>query len=72
MEFRDDKSYGVGHLVTATFGQWPIWPDEVKFFQKKNSLKICVVGLFIDQKEVFLHTKVNFGPKFVLTIVDIH
>jgi len=19
-------SYGAGHLVTATFGQWPIWP----------------------------------------------
>jgi len=26
--------YGAGHLVTATFGQWPIWSDEVKFFQK--------------------------------------
>jgi hypothetical protein len=28
------STYGAGHLVTATFGQWPIWSDEVKFFQK--------------------------------------
>jgi hypothetical protein len=34
-----DLPYGAGHLVTAggaaTFGQWPIWPDEVGFFSKK-------------------------------------
>ena len=23
-------SYGAGHLVTTTFGQWPIWPGQEK------------------------------------------
>lgn len=50
-------------LVWAT--TWPI-------FSKTFCLKICLVGLFIDQKEVFLKTKANFGLEFALTIVDIH
>ena len=43
-----------------------------QIFSKKFCLKIRLVGLFIDQKEVFLDTKANFGPKCTLTIVDIH
>ena len=55
------------HIWTvANLARWS------QMFSKKNSLKICLVGLFIDQKEVFLDTKVNFGPEFALTIVDIH
>src|SRR5882762_4892605 len=23
------RLYGAGHLVTATFGQWPIWPPKI-------------------------------------------
>jgi hypothetical protein len=22
------QTYGAGHLVTTTFGQWPIWPGQ--------------------------------------------
>ena len=25
-----DVLYGAGHLVTTTFGQWPIWPGRGK------------------------------------------
>ena len=43
-----------------------------QIFSKRFCLTICLVELFIDQKEVFLDTKANFGPEFALTIVDIH
>jgi hypothetical protein len=34
-------SYGAGHLVTATFEQWPIWPG-----QKKLSLGVFLGEIF--------------------------
>ena len=38
-----------------------------------ESLKVfCCFADVMDQGEVFLDTKVNFGPEFALTIVDIH
>jgi hypothetical protein len=28
--------YGAGHLITTTFGQWPIWPGWGKNYYIKN------------------------------------
>src|ERR1700676_610858 len=56
-------TYGAGHLVTATFGQWPIWPGYKKNYYIKNCSPDGSAALFAVKQTFPISLHYLFSPE---------